>query len=58
MTGYSRFVVPRLTVRRHAPAKLDWLSAGVLIADRLGTPEKTTIVHSRKFTSAILAIVA
>jgi len=56
MTGYSRFVVP--PARRHAPAKLDWLSPGVLIADRLGTPETTAIVHSRKFPSAILAIVA
>ncbi|WFU14935.1 FAD-dependent oxidoreductase [Bradyrhizobium sp. CB3481] len=55
MAAYSGFVVPERDARRHAPAKLDWLSEEVLIAHRLGTPETTAIVHPRKFTSAIMS---
>jgi hypothetical protein len=40
MADYS-IVVPQRDAYRHAPAKLDWLSTGVLIADRLGTLETT-----------------
>lgn len=55
MTAYSGFVVPERNARRHAPPKLDWLSEGVLIADRLGTPETTAIVHPLKFTLAMMS---
>jgi glycine/D-amino acid oxidase-like deaminating enzyme len=54
MTAYSGFVVPDDDIRRHVPSKLDWLSDGVIIAHRLGTPETTAIIHPRKFTSAIM----
>ncbi|HEY0338276.1 MAG TPA: FAD-dependent oxidoreductase, partial [Burkholderiales bacterium] len=40
--------------RRHAPAALDWLSAGTVISDRIGTPDTTAIVHPRKFTAAMM----
>ena len=55
ITAYSGTVVSRRDHRRHRPAKLDWLSPGVIIADRLGTPDSTAIVHPRKFTSAIMS---
>jgi len=55
MTAYSGFVVPDDDARRHVPSKLDWISEGVIIADRLGTPETTAIIHPRKFTSAIMS---
>src|SRR6185312_7463450 len=54
MTAYSGFVVPAHDAARRAPARLDWLSEGVLITHRLGTPDTTAIVHPRKFTSAIM----
>jgi glycine/D-amino acid oxidase-like deaminating enzyme len=55
MTAYSGFVVPDRDARRHVPAHLAWLSDGVVIADRLGTPDTTAIVHPRKFTSAMMS---
>jgi glycine/D-amino acid oxidase-like deaminating enzyme len=55
MTAYSGFVVPEGDARRHAPAELDWLSGGVIIASRLGTPETTAIVHPRAFTAAMMS---
>jgi glycine/D-amino acid oxidase-like deaminating enzyme len=54
MTAYSGFVTSDRDARRHASAKLDWLSDGVIIAQRLGTRETTGIVHPRKFTSAMM----
>jgi glycine/D-amino acid oxidase-like deaminating enzyme len=36
------------------PAKLDWLSDGVIIASRLGTTATTAIVHPRAFTTAMM----
>ena len=54
MTAYSGFVTSNRDARRHASAELDWLSDGVIIAQRLGTPETTGIVHPRKFTSAMM----
>jgi glycine/D-amino acid oxidase-like deaminating enzyme len=53
ITAYSGFVVPERDARRNLRAKLNWLSDGVVIAEQLGTPETTAIVHPRKFTSAI-----
>lgn len=50
MTAYSGFAVADRDGRRDAPAKLDWLSDGVVITHRLGTPETTAIVHPRKFS--------
>lgn len=55
MTAYSGFVVPEPDARRHAPAELDWLSDGVIIASRLGTTETTAIVHPRAFTAAMMS---
>jgi glycine/D-amino acid oxidase-like deaminating enzyme len=54
MTAYAGFVVPDRDVRRHLPAPLGWLSDGVVIASRLGTPETTAIVHPRAFTEAVM----
>jgi glycine/D-amino acid oxidase-like deaminating enzyme len=54
-TAYSGFVVPDDDARRPVPSKLDWLSDGVIIAHRLGTPETTAIIHPRKFNSAIMS---
>ncbi|WP_024508602.1 FAD-dependent oxidoreductase [Bradyrhizobium sp. ARR65] len=55
MTAYSGFVVADDGARRHARAKLNWLSQSVIITDRLGTPETTAVVHPRKFTSAMMS---
>jgi glycine/D-amino acid oxidase-like deaminating enzyme len=54
MTTYSGFVVPECDARRHLPANLKWLSDGVVIASRLGTPETTAIVNPRAFTAAMM----
>src|SRR5437016_6572169 len=51
MTAYSGFV----TSERDARRGLDWLSDGVIIAQRLGTTETTGIVHPRKFTTAMMS---
>jgi glycine/D-amino acid oxidase-like deaminating enzyme len=55
MTAYSGTVVSDRDHRRNRSAKLDWLSEGVVITSRLGTPDTTAIVHLRKFTSAIMS---
>jgi glycine/D-amino acid oxidase-like deaminating enzyme len=55
MTAYSGFVVPKRDARRHLPAQLNWLSDGVVIASRLGTPETTAIVNPRAFTAAMMS---
>jgi glycine/D-amino acid oxidase-like deaminating enzyme len=54
MTAYSGFVVPARDPRRHQPAGLDWLSDGVVIAQRLGTPDTTAIVPPHAFTTAMM----
>jgi glycine/D-amino acid oxidase-like deaminating enzyme len=54
MTAYNGFVAPEGDSRRDAPSALGWLSSGIVIAQRLGTPETTAIVHPRKFTAAIM----
>jgi glycine/D-amino acid oxidase-like deaminating enzyme len=54
MTAYSGFVVPERDTRRHVPAELPWLAAGVVIASRLGTAETTAIIHPRAFTTAMM----
>jgi glycine/D-amino acid oxidase-like deaminating enzyme len=55
MNAYGGFVVPERDARRHAPSRLDWLSDGVVIANRLGTPETTAIVPPRAFTNAMMS---
>jgi glycine/D-amino acid oxidase-like deaminating enzyme len=55
MTAYSGLVVPDRDARRHLPAKLDWLSDGVIMASRLGTTKTTAIVHPRAFTAAMMS---
>jgi glycine/D-amino acid oxidase-like deaminating enzyme len=54
MTAYGGFVVGENDRRRHAPATLDWLSPGTVIAQRLGTTDTTASVHPRKFTEAMM----
>jgi glycine/D-amino acid oxidase-like deaminating enzyme len=54
MTTYSGFVFPRGDARHRVPAKLNWLSEGVVIGDLLGTTETTAVAHPRKFTSAMM----
>ena len=55
MTTYSGLVVRERDPRRHLPAKLGWLSDGVVIESRLGTTETTAIVHPRAFTAAMMS---
>jgi glycine/D-amino acid oxidase-like deaminating enzyme len=54
MTTYSGFVFPRADARHRVPAKLNWLSEGVVIGGVLGTTETTAVAHPRKFTSAMM----
>ena len=44
MSAYSGVVVGDRSAHRHAPSELDWLSDGVAITSRLGTPDTTAIV--------------
>jgi glycine/D-amino acid oxidase-like deaminating enzyme len=55
VTAYSGTVVSDRDHRRNRSAKLDWLAEGVMITNRLGTPDTAAIVHPRKFTSAIMS---
>jgi len=54
MSAYSGVVVGNRSAHRHKPAELDWLSDGVIITSRLGTPETTAIVPPRTFTAAMM----
>ena len=54
MSAHSGYVVSDLDPRSKTPSAFDWLSDGVVIAQRIGTPETTAIVHPRKFTSAVM----
>ena len=54
MNAYSGVVVGGHSPRRHARCELDWLSDGIVITSRLGTPETTAIVPPRTFTSAMM----
>lgn len=54
MTAYSGFVAADGDPQRDAPSRLDWLSDGIVIAQRVGTTETTAIVHPQKFTSAVM----
>ena len=54
MSAYAGFVVPESDVRRRVPSKLGWLSEGVIITTRLGTPETTAIVQPALFTRAVM----
>src|SRR5882757_7260925 len=54
MNAYSGVVVPQRDARRHVPAELPWLAAGVVIGSQLGTADTTGIVHPRAFTAAMM----
>src|SRR5262245_24740252 len=54
MSAYSGVVVDERSARRHAPSELEWLSDGIVITSRLGTPESAAIVPPRTFTSAMM----
>lgn len=54
MNAYTGFIFPDRAPERRAPARLDWLSDRVALADRIGTPETTAIVHPAKFTRAMM----
>lgn len=52
--AYSGFIARDRDARIHAPAALDWLFAGTVIASRIGTRDTTAIVNPRKFTTAMM----
>jgi len=52
--AYGGSVVRDASACRHEPAALDWLSDGITISHRLGTPDTTAIVNPRKFTRAMM----
>jgi glycine/D-amino acid oxidase-like deaminating enzyme len=54
MNAYSGYIVRDRDSRRHTRTALDWLSDGVAIAQRIGTPETTASVHPGKFTMAMM----
>ncbi len=54
MNAYSGAVVRDRDARRHAPAALDWLSAGTVISHRIGSPDTPASVNPRKFTRAMM----
>jgi len=54
MNAHSGHLPPDGSPRRNTPSTLDWLSDDVVIAQRIGTPDKTAIVHPKKFTSAVM----
>jgi glycine/D-amino acid oxidase-like deaminating enzyme len=54
MNAYSGVVVGDRSPRRRTPSELTWLSDGIVITNRLGTPETTAIVPPRTFTSAVM----
>jgi glycine/D-amino acid oxidase-like deaminating enzyme len=54
MNAYSGVVVGERSPRRNAASELAWLSDGIVITNRLGTPETTAIVPPRTFTSAMM----
>src|SRR5215475_16071274 len=54
MNAYSGVVVGARSARRHTPCELDWLSDGIVITSRLGTPQTTAIVPPRTFTATIM----
>ncbi|MBI5319486.1 FAD-dependent oxidoreductase [Bradyrhizobium sp.] len=54
MNAYGGVVLGEHSPHRHVPSELGWLSDGVVIASRLGTPKTTAIVPPRSFTAAML----
>lgn len=54
MNAYSGVVVGERSPRRRTQSELTWLSEGIVITSRLGTPETTAIVPPRAFTSAMM----
>ena len=54
MGAYSGFVAGDRDARRHAPAVLDWLSAGTVVTQQLSSPDTTASVHPRKFTESMM----
>lgn len=52
--AYSGFIARDRDARRRSPVALDWLSAGIVVSRRIGTPDTTAIVHPRKFTQAMM----
>lgn len=54
MSAYGGYVASDDDPRRTAPSALHWLSDGVVIAQRIGTPQTTAIVHPYKFTSTMM----
>ncbi len=54
MTAYSGFVAGDSDACRDNPSKRSWLSDGVVITSRIGSPDTTAIVHPFKFTAAMM----
>lgn len=54
MNAFSGVVVGERSPRRHSPSDLTWLADGIVVTNRLGTPETTAIVPPCSFTSAMM----
>jgi glycine/D-amino acid oxidase-like deaminating enzyme len=54
MNAYSGYIARGRASPRRGRATLDWLSEGVAISHRIGTPDTTASVHPGKFTTAIM----
>ena len=54
MNAYSGMIASNHEKRRRAPTVFPWLSDGVVVSHRLGTPDTTAIVHPRKFTTGMM----
>lgn len=51
---YAGVGVPERDARRRGRSELGWLSDGVVLTDRLGSPDTTAVVHPGAFTTAML----
>jgi glycine/D-amino acid oxidase-like deaminating enzyme len=54
MSAYAGIVARGHEARQGVQPILDWLSDGVVITERIGTPRTTAIVHPAKFTHAVM----
>jgi glycine/D-amino acid oxidase-like deaminating enzyme len=54
MNAYSGIIVSDHEKRCRDPSALPWLSDGIVVSHRLGTPDTTAIVHPRKFTTGMM----
>jgi glycine/D-amino acid oxidase-like deaminating enzyme len=55
MSAYTGYVHSDRDAHARASSELAWLSEGVAITGRIGTPRTTAIVHPRKFTTGMMS---